>query len=80
MTFACINADRKCSRYFPPDVPIPHAYHDEHLNERADRLRAQFHTSVKAGRTNLVDALETVALVENSSADLQPEEDGIYVV
>ncbi|EXJ86190.1 hypothetical protein A1O1_06560, partial [Capronia coronata CBS 617.96] len=54
---------------FPNEASLPRAYHDEDLNERADRLCAQSYTSVKAGRTNLVDVLETVALVENSSAD-----------
>ncbi|KAI1630123.1 hypothetical protein EDD37DRAFT_83245 [Exophiala viscosa] len=54
---------------FLPSTLFPSSYHDEYLNERADRLRAQLHVSVKAGRTNLVDTWLSVTLVENSSAD-----------
>lgn len=57
------------NRYFILHAHPHHPSYDEYLNERADRLRAQLHPSIKARRTNLVDVWEVVTLVEISSAD-----------
>ncbi|KAL2397324.1 hypothetical protein ABEF92_004071 [Exophiala dermatitidis] len=56
-------------RYLTPAMPLPLAFHDEDLNERADRLCAQSVTSVKSRTYKFCGCAGTVALVENSSAD-----------